>query len=286
MSTSADFSLTVRGHLLTLETPKVMGIINATPDSFFSGSKYSQEKAVLTKVEEMVTAGVSIIDVGGMSSRPGADRIAPGEERSRVIPFIAAIHHTFPDLPLSVDTWHSEVAEAALDAGAGMINDISAGLHDPRMWQVAAAYRSPYVMMHMQGTPDTMQVRPSYGHVVEEVIDFLSRQIYAARQAGLQDVIIDPGFGFGKSVTHNYQLLMQLEAFQLLDCPILVGLSRKSMINKIIGTTPDTALNGTTVLHTLALERGAHLLRVHDVEAAQQAVSLVAFARQPEHKHP
>lgn len=274
-----DFSLNIRGQLLSLATPRVMGIINATPDSFYSGSKYSQEKAVLAEVEEMVEAGVSILDIGGMSSRPGAAIISPEEEIERVIPLVSALHRTFPALPISIDTLHAQVAAAAIDNGAGIINDISGGKHDPDIWQVAAKHHVPYIMMHMQGTPATMQQQPEYKDVVVEVIDFFSHQIHAARKMGVQDIIVDPGFGFGKTVAHNYQLLMNLDAFAMLSCPILVGVSRKSMINKVIDTTPDTALNGTTVLHTLAAERGAHVLRVHDVREAHQAIQLVEMAK-------
>lgn len=255
-----------------------MGIINATPDSFYSGSKYSQEKAVLLKVEQMVREGATIIDIGGMSSRPGAAIIAPEEEIDRVRPFIQAIAKHFPAVILSIDTLHSVVAQQALDYGAHIVNDISGGRHDAAMLPLVGRYKVPYIMMHMQGTPANMQKAPSYTHVVTDVMDFFARQIKAARDSGATDIIIDPGFGFGKTPAHNYQLLIQLTVLQALDCPILVGLSRKSMINKVIETTPDTALNGTTVLHTLAIERGANLLRVHDVLEAKQAIQLVKAA--------
>lgn len=273
------YQLNIRGHLLSLATPQVMGVINMTPDSFFSGSKYSQEKAVLTTVEEMVEAGASLIDIGGMSSRPGADMISTDEEWQRVKGAIHAIANTFPSLPLSIDTLHAEVAKNAVEAGATIINDISGGQYDRAIWSVAAHYRTPYILMHMQGMPTTMQQAPTYDDVVLEVFDFFRNQVQAARNAGVGDIVIDPGFGFGKSLAHNYQLLMQLPVFAQLEVPILTGVSRKSMINKVLGTSPDTALNGTTVLHTLALERGAHILRAHDVKEAYQAIQLVTFAQ-------
>lgn len=273
------YQLNIRGHLLSLATPQVMGVINMTPDSFFSGSKYSQEKAVLTTVEEMVEAGASLIDIGGMSSRPGADMISTDEEWQRVKGAIHAIASTFPSLPLSIDTLHAEVAKNAVEAGATIINDISGGQYDRAIWSVAAHYRTPYILMHMQGMPTTMQQAPTYDDVVLEVFDFFRNQVQAARNAGVGDIVIDPGFGFGKSLAHNYQLLMQLPVFAQLEVPILTGVSRKSMINKVLGTSPDTALNGTTVLHTLALERGAHILRAHDVKEAYQSIQLVTFAQ-------
>lgn len=255
-----------------------MGIINATPDSFYSGSKYSQEKAVLLKVEQMVAEGAAIIDIGGMSSRPGAAIITPEEEIERVSPLLRAIVKHFPTVILSIDTLHSIVAKEALEHGAHIVNDISGGRHDAAMLPLVGRYKVPYIMMHMQGTPADMQKAPAYSHVVTDVVDCLARQIKVAREVGVTDIIIDPGFGFGKTVAHNYELLMHLPLLHTLDCPILVGLSRKSMINKVIYTTPDTALNGTTVLHTLAIERGANLLRVHDVLEAKQAIQLVTAA--------
>lgn len=274
-----SYSLNIRGKLFWLDSPKVMGIINMTPDSFYSGSKYSQEKAVLTKVEEMVAEGVAIVDIGGMSSRPGATIISPEEERKRILPAIQMIRHQFQHLPISVDTLHSDVAVAALESGADIINDISGGQHDQEIWTVAARWRAPYIAMHMQGTPATMQDQPQYQDVVVNVFDHINRQVQAIREAGVQDVIIDPGFGFGKSLAHNYQLLMHLDFFSQIDCPLLIGLSRKSMINKVIGTTPEQALNGTTALHMIALSHGANILRVHDVRPAVEAIQLFTYAQ-------
>lgn len=279
MPSNHPYQLNIRGQLLSLATPQVMGVINMTPDSFFSGSKYSQEKAVLTTVEEMVEAGAAIIDIGGMSSRPGAEIVSTEEEWQRVKGAIHAIAKTFPSLPLSIDTLHAEVAKQSVETGATIINDISGGQYDRAIWSVAAHYHTPYIMMHMQGKPSTMQQAPTYTDVVVEVFDFFRDQVQAARKEGVGDIVIDPGFGFGKSLQHNYQLLMQLPVFAQLDVPILAGVSRKSMINKVLGTSPETALNGTTVLHTLALERGAHILRVHDVKEAYQAIQLVTFAQ-------
>lgn len=274
-----SYSLNIRGKLFWLDSPKVMGIINMTPDSFYSGSKYSQEKAVLTKVEEMVAEGVAIVDIGGMSSRPGATIISPEEERKRILPAIQMIRHQFQHLPISVDTLHSDVAVAALESGADIINDISGGQHDQEIWTVAARWHAPYIAMHMQGTPATMQDQPQYQDVVVNVFDHINRQVQAIREAGVQDVIIDPGFGFGKSLAHNYQLLMHLDFFSQIDCPLLIGLSRKSMINKVIGTTPEQALNGTTALHMIALSHGANILRVHDVRPAVEAIQLFTYAQ-------
>ena len=268
--------LRVGGRLLGLETPVVMGVLNLTPDSFFGGSKVSSEKALVETAARMLAEGAAILDLGGMSTRPGAATVPPDEELARVLPAVNAVIREFPDAVLSIDTVHAVIAEAALDAGAAIVNDISAGQMDKAMWPEVARLQVPYVLMHMQGTPATMQQEPHYVDVAVEVLDFFIRHVAELRALGVKDIIIDPGFGFGKTVEHNYSLLSRLGDFRMIGCPIMVGLSRKSMVNKVIGSTPDTALNGTTVLHTMALERGASILRVHDVKEAVEAVKLVS----------
>lgn len=268
--------LRVGGRLLGLETPVVMGALNLTPDSFFGGSKVSSEKAVVETAARMLAEGANILDLGGMSTRPGAEAVSSEVELARVLPAVKAVVREFPDAIISIDTVHAAVAEAAVNSGAAIVNDISAGQMDKAMWRTAAGLQVPYVLMHMQGTPATMQQDPQYEDVVVEVLDFFIRHVAELRALGVKDIIIDPGFGFGKTVEHNYSLLSRLGDFRMLGCPIMVGLSRKSMVNKVLGTTPDTALNGTTVLNTLALERGASILRVHDVKEAVEAVKLVS----------
>lgn len=273
------YSLRLRGGVHTLDRPWVMAIINVTPDSFYADSKYSQEKAVLERVEQVLQEGADLVDLGAMSSRPGAAIITPEEEWQRLKPVLTAVVRAFPDALFSVDTLHSKVARWAVEEGAAMINDISAGKVDADMYTTAAALQVPYVLMHMQGTPADMQQEPLYGDVVTEVLDFFSSELNRLHQMGVHDVLIDPGFGFGKTVAHNYALLKALPDFRMLGHPIVVGVSRKSMINKVLGTTPETALNGTTVLHTIALQGGAHILRVHDVREAVEVVKLVQMVQ-------
>ena len=268
----------VKDRLVPIRFPLVMGILNATPDSFHADSRVDVDGA-LRQAEAMLEAGAGLLDIGGASSRPGADEVPADEERRRVLPVVEAVHARFPEAWLSVDTWRAPVAKAAVEAGAGLVNDIGAGLLDPGMLPTVARLGVPYVAMHMQGTPATMQQDPRYVDVVTEVVHFLSGRLRAAHDAGIADVLLDPGFGFGKTTAHNYALLRALPRLKLLGAPLLVGLSRKRMINEVLGTDPSEALNGTTVLNTLALEHGADVLRLHDVREAVEAVKLVAAFR-------
>jgi len=251
-----------------------MGIINATPDSFFKDSRANGVDDALHLAERMLAQGADILDIGGQSSRPGSGAGDAREERRRVIPVIEAIHREFPDAWLSVDTWRSSVAQEAVSFGARMVNDISAGLLDPDMLTTVADLHVPYVAMHMQGTPASMQLAPHYEDVSAEVTRFLSGRLRAAHDAGIADVIIDPGFGFGKTTEHNYTLLRDLPRLGALGAPVLIGVSRKRMINEVLGITPADATNGTTVLNTIALMKGASILRVHDVKEAMECVKL------------
>lgn len=272
---SKNLSLNCGGHLVSLEKPLVMGVLNVTPDSFYDGGRYTGEEQVLEQTRRMLTEGASFIDVGGMSSRPGAEIISVEEELQRVIPVIKLVKKEFPEALISIDTIRGEVAREAAAAGAVMINDISAGKFDPEMFPAVAELGLPYVLMHMQGKPSDMQKSPQYENVTLEVLDFFIHQVGALRELGVKDIVLDPGFGFGKTVGHNYQLLRELEVFKMLDCPVLAGVSRKSMICKVLGVKPAEALNGTTAVNTLALLKGAHILRVHDVKEAREAIKIV-----------
>ena len=278
-TTYPAMTINCKGRLLDLSTPLVMGILNLTPDSFHDGGKYTGIDEILRHTEQMLIEGAVIIDIGGMSSRPGSKIITVEEELARVIEPIKAIHKHFPDSILSIDTIHAQVAEASVENGVSIVNDISAGVMDEGMIATVARLGIPYIIMHMQGTPESMQDAPFYTNVVTEVMDQLSKRVRACRLAGIKDVIIDPGFGFGKNNVHNFQLLKGLSLFKMLGCPILAGLSRKSMITKTLGIKNADALNGTTVLNTIALLNGAKILRVHDVKEAKEAVKLVAETR-------
>jgi dihydropteroate synthase len=276
-SFQSSTTINCNGHLLHTQKPLIMGILNITNDSFYSGSKYSEEKDVLKAVESMLVNGVSIIDIGGMSSRPGARMVDPTTELSHILPVIKSIKKHFPDVVLSVDTVYGETAKSAFGEGASIINDISAGSVDPSILDVAAKYHIPYILMHMQGRPDNMQLNPEYDDVVQDVFDFLMHKISRLRKKGIYDIIIDPGFGFGKTVEQNYELLSQLGYFKQFGYPVLAGISRKSMICKPLRTNPEDALNGTTALHVIALQNGADILRVHDVREAQEVVKLFYY---------
>ena len=274
------FSWNLKGSLRIIGKPLVMGILNITPDSFYAGSRLLEEAAWMAKAEKMITEGADILDIGGQSTRPGSERISAGEELMRVIPVLEQLHLRFPETILSIDTYHSDVAREAVTAGATMVNDISGGEMDPEMIPVVSSLRVPYICMHMQGRPENMQKAPAYTDLVSEVLDFFLRKKAECREAGMHDLIIDPGFGFGKTMEHNFQLLQNLSAFKILGLPILAGLSRKATIYKTLGITPEEALNGTTVLNTIALQQGADILRVHDVKEAKEAVLLLeAFNR-------
>ena len=260
-----------------------MGILNVTPDSFFDGGKYQTAAHVIEQVSNMLAEGASIIDVGGMSSRPGADIISEEEEMKRVLPVIKSIVSNFPEAIISIDTVNAKVAEQSVEAGAAIINDISAGNLDEAMFETVAKLGVPYILMHMQGRPETMQENPSYEDMLTNILDFFIEKIGQLRALKVKDIIIDPGFGFGKTVNDNYHLLKNIDAFKILGLPLLVGISRKSMIYKVLNTSANEALNGTTVLNTLALERGAKILRVHDVKEAVEAISLWKEFHKPKH---
>jgi dihydropteroate synthase len=269
------FTLNCRGRLLSLETPMVMGIINITPDSFYGGSRSQEQDELLSRAEKMLSDGASILDLGGQSTRPGSSQVGEEEELRRVLPAVEAIAARFPEAIISIDTFYSGVAAAAVQAGASIVNDVSAGTIDPRLLSTVAGLNVPYVLMHMQGHPQTMQKNPVYENVVTDVFDFLSFHIRELELMGIKDIIVDPGFGFGKTITHNFDLLKNLSYFSHLDRPLMTGLSRKATVYKTLGITPEEALNGTTVLHTIALLNGASILRVHDVKEAVEAVKLV-----------
>ncbi len=254
--------------LLDLSTPAIMGILNVTPDSFFDGGKFEGVDAALAQTETMLEEGADIIDIGGMSSRPGASIISADDEMTRVLPVIDAIHQRFADVILSIDTIYSQTAAAAIDAGAGIINDISAAALDANIIQVAIDKKVPYIFMHMQGKPQDMQTAPVYGNVVQEVFQFLLTTTRSLEARGHYDVVIDPGFGFGKTLEHNYQLAAHLDQIAMIGKPVLVGISRKSMICKLLQVNPEHALTGSTALHSILLLKGADILRVHDVKEA------------------
>lgn len=268
------FSINCKGKLINIEKTLVMGIINVTNDSFYEGSRLLTPAEALDQIKKMIDEGADIIDIGGQSTKPGSERLSAENELNRIIPVILQTIKDFPDTIISIDTYHSEVAIASIEAGASMINDISAGNKDEKMLQTVAYLKVPFICMHMQGTPENMQLQPSYEDVTKEVLDFFINKIDQCKRMGIHDIIIDPGFGFGKTISHNFQLLKTLEVFKILNKPIMVGLSRKSTIYKTLGVTAEDALNGTTVLNTLALNNGASILRVHDVKEAKEAVKL------------
>jgi dihydropteroate synthase len=268
-------TINCNGKLVDLSSPLVMGILNLTPDSFHDGGRYKSVDDILRHTEQIIAEGADMIDIGGMSTRPGSKIIEVEEELQRVIEPIQQIHRRFPDALLSIDTIHAEVARQAAANGASIVNDISAGTMDADMIATVSQLRVPYIIMHMQGIPDTMQEKPHYNNVVTEVMDFLIERMKTCREAGIKDIIIDPGFGFGKNNEHNFQLLKGLSLFKMLDCPILAGLSRKAMITKTLGVKNADALNGTTVLNTIALLNGANILRAHDVKEAKEVIKLV-----------
>jgi dihydropteroate synthase len=267
--------LRVRDQLLDLSIPKVMGVINVTPDSFHSQSRSTNVKAVLEQASKMILEGVDIIDIGGYSSRPGAENVDPEEETSRIIPAIRAIRKEYPNVLLSLDTFRSAVAHLGLSEGVDLINDISGGKLDKEMYSTIGKHKAAYIAMHMRGTPENMQDQTNYTHLLNDLFLFFSEVIRNAEDCGCNDLLIDPGFGFSKTLEQNYELLNHLDEFQALGKPIVVGLSRKSMIYKKLNSTPEEALNGTTVLNTIALTKGASILRVHDVKEAKQIISLL-----------
>lgn len=274
-------SINVNGKLLDLSSPQVMGILNITPDSFYAESRKQTEQDIRSRTRQIIEEGGSIIDVGAYSSRPNSTHISPEEEMHRLRNGLQIIKNEYPDAIISVDTFRADVARMCVEEyGVAIINDIAAGEMDENMFQTVAQLKVPYIMMHMQGTPQNMQQHPHYENVVREVMLYFATKIQQLRDLGAKDLIIDPGFGFGKTLEHNYELLNKLESFQLFDLPLLVGVSRKSMIYKLLGGTSEDALNGTSVINTISLLKGANMLRVHDVKAASEAVQIVNAMKQ------
>jgi len=268
-------SINCKGKLIDLKSPKVMGILNITPDSFFDGGKFQNQHKIISHVEKMLFEGATFIDVGAYSSRPGAKHISDQEELNRIIPVMELLVSNFPDILISVDTFRSNVAEHCISLGASLVNDISAGSMDDKMFSTIAKLQVPYIIMHMQGIPKIMQKNPIYNDVVEDLLFYFSKKISELRDLGVNDIISDVGFGFGKNLEHNYQLLNKLELFQNLTIPSLVGVSRKSMLFKPLNISPNEALNATTSANTIALLKGANILRVHDVKEAMEAIKIV-----------
>lgn len=271
-------TINCKGRLIDLNTPKVMGILNVTPDSFFDGGRYTDDTAILRQAESMLSDGADFIDIGGYSSRSGASEVAETDEIRRVVPAVNTIVKEFPNAVISVDTFRSGVARAAIESGASIVNDISAGSLDGNMMETVAALQVPYIMMHMRGNPSTMQTLTDYEDIVKEMVLYFAEKTTTARSFGINDILIDPGFGFAKTLEQNYQVLRHLEDFSILESPLLVGVSRKSMVYRPLGTSAAEALNGTTALHMVALSKGAKILRVHDVKEAVEAVKLFQLA--------
>lgn len=272
---STNKTLNINGRLINLDTPKIMGILNVTPDSFYDGGKFTSDKEILTQAEKMVKEGADFLDIGGYSTRPGAEEINVNEELNRSIRAIQVIRKRFPDTILSIDTFRSEVAVAAVQEGASVVNDISGGELDGAMFEAVAALKVPYILMHMRGNPKTMTTLTTYDNLVKDIISYFHAKLARLTQLGVKDVIVDPGFGFAKTREQNFVLLQELDKFQILGRPVLAGLSRKSMVWKTLNVKPEEALNGTSVVNTVALLKGASILRVHDVKEAAETVKLV-----------
>ena len=268
-------TINCKGKLIDLLTPKVMGIINLTPDSFYDGGKLGSEKEIIYQAEKMLKEGATFLDLGGYSSRPGANFVSEADELNRVLPAVKILIKEFPNVNLSIDTFRSKIAKTCIENGACMINDISAGLSDPQMLEVIANYQVPLVMMHMRGTPETMMLNTNYENLTNDILYFFSERIAKARALGINDIIVDPGFGFSKKLDQNFELFNDLELFSFLNTPILIGISRKSMIQKTLNISATESLNGTTALHAIALQKGVSILRVHDVKEAFETISLL-----------
>ena len=268
-------TINCKGKLIDLLTPKVMGIINLTPDSFYDGGKLKSEKEIIYQAEKMLKEGATFLDLGGYSSRPGANFVSEADELNRVLPAVKILIKEFPNVNLSIDTFRSKIAKTCIENGACMINDISAGLLDPQMLEVIANYQVPLVMMHMRGTPETMMLNTNYENLTNDILYFFSERIAKARALGINDIIVDPGFGFSKKLDQNFELFNDLELFSFLNTPILIGISRKSMIQKTLNISATESLNGTTALHAIALQKGVSILRVHDVKEAFETISLL-----------
>jgi dihydropteroate synthase len=272
---SVKLTINCNGRLMDFNQPRIMGILNQTPDSFYDGGKYRTENEITSRIQTLLSEGADIIDVGAYSSRPGAEEVTTDEEKSRLNKVLRIILKSFPDAIVSVDTYRADIAEYVVkEYGVAIINDISSGMLDERMFDVVGALKIPYIMMHMKGTPQTMQKDPVYEDITREVLAFFADRIHMAVHAGIKDIIVDPGFGFGKTTEHNFKLLKELSLFEMLGYPVMAGLSRKSMIYKSLHKSPGEVLNGTTVLHTIALINGARILRVHDVKEASEAIQL------------
>ncbi len=267
-------TINCKGQIIDLSSPKIMGILNITPNSFYDGGKYSLENNAIAQVEIMLNEGATFIDIGAYSSKPNAEFVSEEEELSRIIPVVKALIKEFPKAILSIDTFRSSVAQECLNNGAALINDISAGSLDEKMMEVIASNKVPYIMMHLRGTPQTMQNQTNYEHLINEILTYFSDKINKARSLGINDLIIDPGFGFAKTTDQNYEILSNLELLKVLELPILAGISRKSMIYKTLDINAEEALNGTTVLNTIAITKGASIIRVHDVKQAMECVKL------------
>ena len=269
-------NINCNGNLIDLSTPKVMGILNVTPNSFYDGGKHKEINSIIHQVDKMLSEGADFIDIGAYSSKPSAEFVSEEEEIKRLVPIVKSLVEMFPNIVLSVDTFRANVAEASVENGVAIVNDISAGLLDDKMLETVAELKVPYIMMHMRGNPQTMQSLTDYNDIVKEIIFYFSERIQKARSFGISDIVIDPGFGFAKTLEQNYEVLHKMELFSILELPILVGVSRKSMIYKVLENSPQEALNGTSVLNTIALQKGAKILRVHDVKEAVECIKLVS----------
>ena len=269
-------NINCNGNLIDLTTPKVMGILNVTPNSFYDGGKHKEINSIIHQVDKMLSEGADFIDIGAYSSKPSAEFVSEEEEIKRLVPIVKSLVDTFPNIILSVDTFRAQVAKASVENGVAMVNDIAAGLLDDKMLETVAELKVPYIMMHMRGNPQTMQSLTQYDDIVKEMIFYFSERIQKARSFGISDIVIDPGFGFAKTLEQNYEVLHKMELFSMLELPLLAGISRKSMIYKVLESSPQEALNGTSVLNTIALQKGANILRVHDVKEAVECIKLVS----------
>ena len=269
-------NINCNGNLIDLSTPKVMGILNMTPNSFYDGGKHKEINSIIHQVDKMLTEGADFIDIGAYSSKPSAEFVSEDEEIKRLVHIIKELVETFPKIILSVDTFRANVARASVENGVAMVNDISAGLLDDKMLETVAVLKVPYIMMHMRGNPQTMQSLTNYDDIVKEIIFYFSERVQKARSFGISDIIIDPGFGFAKTLEQNYEVLHKMQLFSMLELPLLAGISRKSMVYKVLESSPQEALNGTSVLNTIALQKGAKILRVHDVKEAVECIKLVS----------
>jgi dihydropteroate synthase len=271
-------NITCKGKIIDLSSPKIMGILNITPDSFFDGGRYNSSKAIIKQTKKMLKQGATFIDIGAYSSRPNAKHISEGEELNRILPIVKLLVNTFPDILISIDTFRSQVAEKCLEAGACLINDISGGTMDENMFKIIAKYQVPYILMHIKGTPQNMQNNPEYNDIIQEIIKYFITKTNQLKALNVKDIILDVGFGFGKTLEHNYTILNQLNRFTKLEYPILAGMSRKSMLYKILNSKPSKMKNATTVANTIALLNGASILRVHDVKEAMECIKIMEYS--------